>query len=1061
MLLSAVSGAAYNGPASTPGNVGEMNPLSSIPELDSLPGAPVTIYLDFDGHTETDAGWTGGGADVVTPVFDIDNDETTFSDEELRRIEEIWYRVSEDFSPFNVNVSTVDPGTYNDFETLLVSIGGDGAWYGSAGGVAFLNAFNNGASNTVYAFTDNLGPGVAKYIAMTVSHEAGHALGLLHHSVYDAGGNKTAEYDPGTATLGPIMGAPFNSEREIWNDGPDSSAVTSLQDDLAVMTRSANQTFAYRVDDHGGTRATATRLDSSVASVSGSGIVERNNDVDYFAFDTDAGQISFSAQGLDLAQIYPQITNINAGTNLDIALTLYDSTGAVVATDSPTNSLSASITASVASGTYYLAVSGAGQYGDLGQYTWDGTIIPLPGVPTLLGPTGVVANGIPTYTWTPVLDAARYELEVTNTATGLLVYNPTNLTAVTHTPNTVLPEGNYRVRVRAVLTNGNASEYSNISTFTVDVPAPTRPVVIRPSVNQTSSTSPTFQWTADNATSYTLWVDKAASATNLGSRTRVIYRPNETATSYTHFNPLSEGTYLVWVRAFNAVGEFSAWSEPKVFTIDVPTPGQPEILDLGGLVEDVTPRIEWTEVDFTYRYDLWVNDLSRGISRIIREENIRDQTFYDVIDPLPQGTYRAWVRAVNGNGEAGPWSAPETFTIDLVPPSRPTVTSPIPASTGFVTSTRPRFTWTVSERAERYELWLNNETSRVFHKTDITGQSYTLDMDLPQGNYRVWVRGIAEGGEGGEWSAVYRFTVDVPVPSVPTIVAPVAGASGVIEDSTPIIAWTTENPGVVYDLWINDVTLSKGQVIRVTDITELEYTIPDEQMLEEHVYTAWVRAANSEGEFSAWSDPFTFRIDVPNATTPVILGPIGAVLTDKPTFTWRHSPGNVRYQILVRDLERQESIVLDVDTFSVNASLNQGAYTSEVSFQKGTYRFWIRAFNSQGTASGWSSDLAFVIAAVTDDVQQNDQSPTEVEVQLASLAVPRHEASADATVQNEAVRQTPGETERPLRQHTPAVDADIDSTQQAYDADLEVVMAQFADPALNLAAEVELTEEEA
>ena len=1059
-LLSAImSSPTYNGPTNPVGDVGQMNPLTDIPELDSLPGAPVSIYLDFDGHTETDPGWAGNNPNVVTPVFDIDNDETTFSDEELRRIEEIWYRVAEDFAPFNVNVTTVDPGTYNNFETILVSIGGDGAWFGAAGGVAFLNAFNNGASNTVYVFTDNLGPGNTKYIALATSHEAGHAFGLQHHSVFDANGNKTAEYDPGTADLGWIMGAPFNSTREIWNDGPSSPGANVLQDDLAVMTRAQNQTFTYRTDDHGGTTAAATVLDSSVADVSASGIIERNNDADFFEFDTDGGQISFSAQGLDLTQIYPGLTN-TPGTNLDIVLTLYDSSGVVVATDDPTNSLNASLTASVAAGTYYIAVSGAGQYGDLGQYDLSGTIIPLAGAPVLISPTGTITDGIPTYTWTPTLNAARYELEVTNALNGAVVYNPTNLTVVTHTPNFALQEGTYNARVRAVQTNGTVSEYSNTLQFTVDVPAPTRPVIIRPSVNVTSETQPTFEWTANNASSYTLWVDKAESSNNLDDRERVIYRPNEDVKSYTHFKALGEGTYVVWVRAFNEIGEFSAWSEPHIFDIDIPTPARPTLVDLGGTITDVTPTIDWDDIQFAFRYDLWINDLSRGISQAVREENITGQSFFDIVDALPQGTYRAWVRAINGNDEAGPWSFPITFTIDQEPPSQPTVSGPATNAAGEVPTPTPRFTWSTALGAVRYEVWINDSNSRVIHDTNVTGLSYTIETPLPQGDYRFWVRGINEAGEGGEWSAVERFTIDVPTPSVPTIIRPVAGPSGVVEDPTPTFEWTTDIPGEFYDLWINDVTESIGQVVRVTDITELTYTIPDDQALSQHTYTAWVRAGNSEGEFSAWSDPFTFRIDVPNATTPVLIGPIGAVLTNFPTFTWRHSPGNTGYQILVRDLERREMIVLDVDTFEVDGSTNTAAYTSTVEFQPGTYRFWIRAFNNQGDPSGWSDDLSFVVAALTDDGQPNDSSSTELEVQLTSLTPEQNvqELQTETDVHESEVRVdetlTKDAADTVASNTTPVEQPKANSS----DSSIEIVMARFADPSEDAALDISESE---
>ena len=46
------------------------------------------------------------------------------------QIREIWARVAEDFRPFDVNVTTINPGTFNDRQAAQVIIGGDGAFLG-------------------------------------------------------------------------------------------------------------------------------------------------------------------------------------------------------------------------------------------------------------------------------------------------------------------------------------------------------------------------------------------------------------------------------------------------------------------------------------------------------------------------------------------------------------------------------------------------------------------------------------------------------------------------------------------------------------------------------------------------------------------------------------------------------------------------------------------------------------------------------------------------------------------------------------------------------------------
>ena len=187
--------------------------LTSVPILNSLAGAAVSVYLDFVGHF--DATW-GGYQNITTPVFDQDGDATTFSNGELTTITDVWQAVSEDYAPFKVNVTTAAPPSFANGAALLVAIGGDGAWTGGTyGGISYVNSFTNSLSNTVFVFAKNLANGYAKYVADAASHEAGHGFGLNHQSQYNASGSKVAEYyaGPGDGTAPPdgqqLQRAPF------------------------------------------------------------------------------------------------------------------------------------------------------------------------------------------------------------------------------------------------------------------------------------------------------------------------------------------------------------------------------------------------------------------------------------------------------------------------------------------------------------------------------------------------------------------------------------------------------------------------------------------------------------------------------------------------------------------------------------------------------------------------------------------------------------------------------------------------------------------------------------
>ena len=328
--------------------------------LSSRPGATAKLYLDFNGDVSASWGELRPG---TTPAYDQDGVATTFSDGELKSIHEIWARVAEKYSPFNVDVTTVDPGNVSNFVTARVVFGGNGAWLGSpTGGVAYVGGFYNSASNTSFVFTQNLGNGYAPYAAEAAAHESGHTFGLEHQGQW-SGTTLVSEYSPGTGTAAPVMGNSFSSPRGLWWKGAPSSSYNVTQDDMAIIGGAMNR-FGFRADDHGGTIDAARTLTLSSNAFAADGVIERTTDWDYFKFSSTAGSYAFDA------------STIADGATLDLQLGLFDSTGAQLAL-ARTGSLGEKLTGALATaGTYYLGVASHGGYGDVGQYKLTGTVTP-------------------------------------------------------------------------------------------------------------------------------------------------------------------------------------------------------------------------------------------------------------------------------------------------------------------------------------------------------------------------------------------------------------------------------------------------------------------------------------------------------------------------------------------------------------------------------------------------------------------------------------------------------------------------------------------------------------
>ncbi len=347
-----------------------LEPLDQTFRLHSRPGAKRTIYLNFAGATLTGTAWnqSAGQATISALPFDLDGVPYSFSTTELQRVQYIWKRVAEDFAAFDVDVTTEPPPA----DRLTRSSSGDDTFgttvlitkrtfYNcSCGGVAYLTAFDDTTDyyKPALVFYDALGSGNEKYVADAITHEAGHNVGLSHDGTSSSGYYQG--HGSGATGWAPIMGVGYYQQLVQWSKGEYFGA-NNKQDDYVVMQ---NTGLPLRADDHGNGVATATALASStsngVTTVAGSGVIER-----------------------------------------DILATLRDSAGNLLATSNPTDSLPATLAATLPSaGTYYVTIDGTGKgdplgtgysdYGSVGQYAISGTVQPGTGTPGQ-SPTAVLA----------------------------------------------------------------------------------------------------------------------------------------------------------------------------------------------------------------------------------------------------------------------------------------------------------------------------------------------------------------------------------------------------------------------------------------------------------------------------------------------------------------------------------------------------------------------------------------------------------------------------------------------------------------------------------------------
>ena len=496
--------------------------------------------------------------------------------------------------------------------------------------------------------------------------------------------------------------------------------------------------------------------------------------------------------------------------------------------------------------TYYYKVRALNANGTAGAWS---SVVSVTYKQTLSAPTvtgGNDAQGRPTLKWNAVTGAAKYEVYRARSRSGEYIKYST-VTGTSYTNTSYIENGNtYYYKVRALKSDGTAGAWSSIVSVTYR--AASTGTLSAPTVTGGNDAQgrPTLKWNAvSGAAKYEVYRARSKDGDYIKYST-------VTGTSYTNTSYIESGnTYYYKVRALKSDGTAGAWSSVVSVTYKQ-TLSAPAVT--GGNDAQGRPTLTWNAVSGAAKYEVY---RARSKDGTYTKYSTTTGTAYTNSSYLTSGaTYYYKVRALDANGNAGPYSAVVSVTCRLKL-TAPTVTG------GKDSQGRPTLKWNAVTGAAKYEVYRARSKDGDYIKySTVTGTSYTNTSYIENGNtYYYKVRALGSDGTAGPDSTPVSVTYKAPFG------APLVTGS---KDSQgrPALKWDKVTDAAKYEVYrarSKDGTYSLMSTQSATGYTNTSY------LANGTTYYYKVRALKANGTASAYSSVVTITYGtVPTPAAPAM-----------------------------------------------------------------------------------------------------------------------------------------------------------------------------------------------
>ena len=475
---------------------------------------------------------------------------------------------------------------------------------------------------------------------------------------------------------------------------------------------------------------------------------------------------------------------------------------------------------------------------------------------------GAEFTGNPMFKWSAPAGAKTYDFQLLRQGEPAWRYVKRGLTSPTHTPTTLLAEGNYTWSVRVCDAGGNCSDWCSARALKVLPAAPKSPTLLEPVANKTlRDPKVTLRWTASAyASSYVVQTSKSYLLTPV---IEVVTGATSNPFMTSPFTGETQTGLVYWrVKACNSANVCSAWSKTASYYIDRTEPAAPVLVSPADKTTGLkwVPTLSWhTPSSDTRSYLIKIEKLDQDNNILETQQFSGTSTTSFKPTNLMSGNYRWSVAAVDAAGNQGAFSTPRTFAIMRLTAPAPILRSPLNGTK--VTKYPVYLGWAEMPGFGRFQVQISRSpdfTENVTDFYDVDSDNY-LEYDYGYYNATLYwrVRAYDADDNPGAFSQVYSFTVDTLKPGMvsETGRSPVNGAA--LTTTSPKFVWRSVIDAATYDLMISPYPGSIAPLMQVERISTNTY---QPVSLPSGKYYWMVRAIDAAGNRSSWNTPLPFTV---------------------------------------------------------------------------------------------------------------------------------------------------------------------------------------------------------